>query len=157
MIYPLSEQGARRMAAWLIAAVVSAALTGCVLDGDRDLFERVEIVEVVGDCADPVDFESQILPIIEASCATNPACHSAGSTVGNGLELEPPDTAIDNLLNLPSTQSDLPFVDPGSTDTSYLVDKLLGTGIGSVMPIGPPLTEEQIELFTCWIEQGAQP
>ncbi len=64
-------------------------------------------------------------------------------------------------LLLDSEQLDMPLVDPGNPLNSYLMHKLWGThrdvgGVGQIMPIGPDLTEEQIDQVAAWIIAGAE-
>ena len=94
-------------------------------------------------------------PIFNNNCVV---CHQ-GQGQG-GLTLEP-SKAYANLVNVPSTESPLKRVTPGSPDQSYLVAKLNGTqvqagGSGAQMPFNsPPLPAAQIDLVKTWITQGA--
>jgi hypothetical protein len=97
-----------------------------------------------------------VQPIFDRSCADSLACHQQGGAgrldLGNGLSwaatfLVPARQAVDPTIF---------YVDPFSIDTSYLVNKIRGTGFGSQMPLGrTPLSEEEIDTIVSWILEGA--
>lgn len=101
-------------------------------------------------------FKRDVLPILNSYCVM---CHLPGAEQG-GLGLYP--DAWSQTVGIPSKQSPLLLVDPGSPDSSYLYIKLIGTGesvggSGLLMPIQqPPLDQDQIETVRLWIEQGAK-
>jgi hypothetical protein len=67
--------------------------------------------------------------------------------------------AFDNLVLQPSGCDGLNFVEPGDVSSSYLMNKLMGTGMcaGNRMPLGgAPLTQEQLDLVGNWICAGAE-
>lgn len=103
-----------------------------------------------------VSFENDVMPILNAYCVM---CHLPGAEQG-GLSLYP--DAWSELVGVPSKQSPLPQVEPGSPDESYFYIKLIDSGesvggSGQLMPVQqPPLTPEQIETIRLWIEQGAK-
>lgn len=105
--------------------------------------------------ADNVSFKTDVVPILTNYCVM---CHLPGAAQG-GLSLYPDAWAL--LVNVPSKQSSLLQIEPGSPEKSYLYVKLIDTGesvggSGQVMPVQqPPLEQEQIELIRLWIEQGA--
>jgi hypothetical protein len=105
--------------------------------------------------ADDVSFKTDVVPILNNYCVM---CHLPGADQG-GLSLYP--DAWPLLVNVPSKQSPLLQVAPGSPDKSYLYVKLIDTGesvggSGQMMPVQqPPLEQDQIELIRLWIEQGA--
>jgi len=86
-------------------------------------------------------------------------CHLPGAAQGE-LDLYP--DAWSQMVGIPSSQSSLSRVEPGSPDNSYVYLKLVGThetvgGIGTQMPLPPmPLDPAQIETIRLWIEQGAK-
>jgi hypothetical protein len=96
------------------------------------------------------------MPILNHYCVM---CHLPGGAQG-GLSLYP--DAWSALVGIPSKQSPLAQVEPGSPDKSYLYIKLIDTGesaggSGQLMPIQqPPLAPDQIEAIRLWIEQGAK-
>ena len=70
--------------------------------------------------------------------------------------------AWSELVGIPSSQSSLSRVEPGSPEDSYMYLKLIGKqekadGSGLQMPVGQnPLNATQIEAIRKWIEQGAK-
>jgi len=106
--------------------------------------------------AGSVNFEKDVVPILNSYCVM---CHLPGGEQG-GLSLYP--DAWSELVGIPSKQSPLLQVEPGSPDKSYLYIKLIDTGesaggSGLLMPIQqPPLDQDQIETIRLWIEQGAK-
>ncbi len=105
--------------------------------------------------AGSISFEKDVLPILNSYCVM---CHLPGGEQG-GLSLYP--DAWSELVGIPSKQSPLLQVEPGSPDKSYLYIKLIESGesvggSGLLMPIQqPPLVQDQIETIRLWIEQGA--
>ena len=106
--------------------------------------------------AGSVSFEKDVMPILNNYCVM---CHLPGGAQG-GLSLYP--DAWSELVGIPSKQSPLAQVEPGSPDKSYFYIKLIDSGesvggSGQLMPIQQQaLSPEQIETIRLWIEQGAQ-
>ena len=106
--------------------------------------------------AGSVSFEKDVVPILNSYCVM---CHLPGGAQG-GLSLYP--DAWSELVGVPSKQSTLLQVEPGSPDKSYFYIKLIDSGesvggSGLLMPIQqPPLDPGQIETIRLWIEQGAK-
>ena len=90
--------------------------------------------------------------VLAAKCG---GCHitggSGGFQIANGAA---------DLIDVPSNQSNLPYVTPGSPDDSYLWRKVVGThsevGGGQKMPLGGDLTQPELDLISAWISGGAQ-
>lgn len=106
--------------------------------------------------AEVVSFSTQVQPIFTDSCAT---CHLEGAAP-TGLVLSA-GTAYENMVGVPSVQSELMRVKPGDVQGSYLIHKLEGTqvevgGSGMQMPVGAPLSAEVIDLIRDWVAQGAK-
>ncbi len=103
--------------------------------------------------------------IFEKHGCTDQACHGSVSKQGN-LDLSP-GVAYRNLLQVPSTASALPRVEPGDERRSFLWLKLAAATDpsqlpahvdvpGAPMPNGlPPLSEDELELVRLWIYAGA--
>lgn len=101
---------------------------------------------------------ADIQPIWDAACV---GCHSPGGTA-EFLDLS--EDAYDNIVGVTSTQVQaLQLVEAGSADTSYLVNKVMGTqadagGAGGTMPpVGDPISAEDMTTLTEWINAGALP
>lgn len=93
-----------------------------------------------------VDFASQIAPVLVANCS---GCHISAMQARGGLQM-------DTLARLFRGGDSGPIVQPGRGEASLLVKKLRGTE-GDRMPAGgrPPLKDEEIQLISKWIEEGA--
>jgi hypothetical protein len=106
--------------------------------------------------AGDVSFEKEVMPILNNYCVM---CHLPGGAQG-GLSLYP--DAWSEIVGVPSKQSPLLEVEPGSPEKSYFYIKLIDSGesadgSGQLMPIQQaPLVQEQIETIRLWIEQGAK-
>jgi hypothetical protein len=120
------------------------------------LFPLVLVVLSSTAQADSISFEKDVLPILNNYCVM---CHLPGGAQG-GLSLYP--DAWSELVGVPSRQSQLMQVEPGSPDRSYLYIKLIDTGesvggSGLLMPVQQaPLDPGQVETIRLWIEQGAE-
>ena len=98
--------------------------------------------------------------VFERHGCTQDVCH--GSARSGGLDLRP-DAAHANLLAADSLSSNLPRIQPGEPNESYLYLKLRAatepgsvTVAGSPMPSGlPPLSADQLQAIRLWIEKGA--
>lgn len=104
-----------------------------------------------------LSFEADVYdPIIQPICT----CHVAGS--GGLLMGDTAASAYVALVNAPSS-SPLVYVAPGSAIDSYMHHKVRGTqasvgGAGVQMPMGgSPLTPEELDTISLWIDQGALP
>jgi hypothetical protein len=98
--------------------------------------------------------------IFERRGCTAEACH--GSAASGKLDLRP-GAAYENLVDAPSTASDLARVQPGTAVESFLFLKLKAAAepgsvqiAGSPMPVGlPPLTQNELTAVKLWILKGA--
>ena len=106
--------------------------------------------------AGDVSFKQSIVPVLKSKCAS---CHLTGQE-GGALALHP-GAAYASLVDVKSSEVNLPRVKPGAPDQSYLLMKLLGThlehgGQGARMPFGAaPLDAETIAKIRQWIASGA--
>ena len=106
--------------------------------------------------AETISFNEDVLPILNKYCVM---CHLPGAAQAD-LVLYP--DAWSELVGIPSSQSALSLVEPGSPDESYLYLKLMDTQeaqdvTGLQMPFQQnPLDPAQIEAIRLWIEQGAK-
>ena len=93
-----------------------------------------------------VSFSSELAPIIVEKCS---GCHLNTQRVRGGLNL----SDFRGLLRGGDSGN---IVKPGSGKESILVKRLLGQGGGQRMPAGSaPLSNEQIQKFVTWIDEGA--
>ena len=99
-------------------------------------------------------FSGNVQPIFTQSCATNLACHVAGGA--GPVDLSAPGSYA-AIFEVPASQDPTKsYVTPFNADASYLFDKVIGTGLGSRMPLGaPPLSAEQEAAIRNWILEGA--
>jgi hypothetical protein len=106
--------------------------------------------------AETVSFNEDVLPILNQYCVM---CHLPGAAQAD-LVLYP--DAWSEVVGVPSSQSALSLVEPGSADKSYLYLKLIDTqetqdGSGVRMPFQQnPLDAARIEAIRLWIAQGAK-
>ncbi len=106
--------------------------------------------------AETVSFNEDVLPILNQYCVM---CHLPGAAQAD-LVLYP--DAWSELVGIPSSQSALSLVEPGSADKSYLYLKLIDKqetqdGSGVQMPFQQnPLDAARLEAIRLWIEQGAK-
>lgn len=116
--------------------------------------ENPEDLNLLGD---GVTWAARVQPILSANCG---GCHSPEAAQG-GLVLTG-EGVYDRLL-MPSTQlTDLPLIDPGVPESSYLYLKLTGDDriLGNAMPYNPltgegRLTEAELGDILTWITNGA--
>ena len=120
------------------------------------LLLAVVLIPAASSAADEVSFERDIAPLLNARCAS---CHMTGQEEGN-LAMHPR-AAYASLVNVPSVESGLLRVKPGSPNESYLLLKLEGKhldagGTGRQMPLdGTPLDAATLERIRSWIAGGA--
>ena len=121
-------------------------------DGDDD-DDDDGAADGADDGSEALSFETDVAPILAQSCS----CHSGGSPSA-GLDLSP-EAAYAALVGVMSAAG-IPFVTPGDSGQSYLVNKLDGShadvgGSGAKMPMGGELPGEQIDTIADWIDAGA--
>ncbi|MCA9660130.1 MAG: hypothetical protein KC486_17430 [Myxococcales bacterium] len=85
-------------------------------------------------------------------------CHMPGGSKAD-LSLESA-VSYDNIVSKQSAQVTLNIVEPGSTDQSYLWNKLNNTqldvgGSGAQMPLGQSLPADELAVVEKWITDGA--
>ncbi len=93
-----------------------------------------------------VSFALQVAPLLVANCN---GCHIDAMQVGGGLRM-------DTFAQLLSGGDSGAIITPGKGDESLLVQKLRGQA-GDIMPAGgrPKLADEDIQLISTWISEGA--
>ncbi|TMM52210.1 DUF1553 domain-containing protein [Maribacter algarum] len=109
----------------------------------------VWILLLLGSCtsSEKVDFSTQIKPILNNKCIT---CHG-GIKKNAGFSLLFEDEALGD------TESGRPAIIPGDASGSELIRRLHEDDPELRMPYEKPkLSEEEIDLLTRWIDQGAE-
>ncbi len=89
-------------------------------------------------------FSHEVRPIMERTCWN---CHS-DQIQSSGLDLSSREGALLGGLRGPA-------IVPGNAADSLLFRQIAGME-GPAMPLGIPLTEEEIEVFRTWINEGAE-
>ncbi|TVQ00183.1 MAG: DUF1553 domain-containing protein [Planctomycetaceae bacterium] len=111
----------------------------------RSIFVAFLVSTVSDAVAEPVDYEREIKPVLQARCF---ACHGVLQQQG---ELRV-DTARAMLAGGDSGSA----IVPGEHEQSLLIERVADPDPGSRMPPeGEPLTAEQIERLRLWIDEGA--
>lgn len=103
-------------------------------------------------------FTADIWPIFMQSCS----CHSApgaGPPTTFIMGTDAP-TAYAAMINMPSSESPLDFIEPGDASKSYVYHKLAATylmvgGSGDPMPLTGLLDDAQVAMIGAWIDAGA--
>jgi len=111
-------------------------------------------------------FEAIQKVVFEKRGCTSTLCHGTANFPQGELNLLP-DVAFSNIFEVKSFESELPRIQPGDKDRSYLWLKLAAatdpsqlppgfTISGAPMPNGlPPLTKDELEAMRLWIYAGA--
>jgi hypothetical protein len=95
----------------------------------------------------PVDFNAEIRPILNQKCIT---CHGGVKRSG-GFSL------LFRNEALSPNESGLPAIVPGQPNSSEMIARILHHDPELRMPLeSAPLSEQEIDLLTRWIEQGAE-
>lgn len=103
-----------------------------------------------------ISFKNDIIPILKRRCAV---CHITGEEPGK-MALTPA-KSYQAIVSVPAQYSDLNRIEPYKPEQSYLLHKIRGShlgvgGQGERMPyMAPPLSDEQTQLITHWILNGA--
>lgn len=101
------------------------------------------VVCLAGPVTAGVDFETQVLPILEAKCFK---CHGNGEAKGK-LSLE----AKDMTRNIGAGR----VIHPGDPEKSKFITLLLDDGEDRMPAKGGPLKKASIETLTTWVKEGA--
>ncbi|MGB6154144.1 MAG: PSD1 and planctomycete cytochrome C domain-containing protein [Pricia sp.] len=110
------------------------------------LWVALSILQSCGE-TERVDFSSQIKPILNNKCIS---CHG-GVKKNGGFSL------LFEKEAFAATKSGTPAIIPGDASGSELIKRLHETDPELRMPYEkPPLSEEEIDLLTRWINQGAE-
>jgi hypothetical protein len=102
------------------------------------------------------DADTDLAPVDALILAECSPCHTDGGRAGDlGY------TGLDSLIDVPSGQSNLDYIEPGSRDDSYVWHKVSGThrdvgGTGLQMPDpNHPLSSDDMNTLGAWIDAGA--
>lgn len=148
----------RALAAAAAAAFALAVASGCGGGSGEGLDENGRPIGSGGRPAPSGPTLASIQAnVLSVNCAIS-GCHG-GSTVQQGLRLDPGFSAA-NLINVPSPRdARLIRVIPGDPSASFLIKKLEGTQtLGDRMPqFGPYLPQSTIDVIRLWIQNGAPP
>ncbi len=106
----------------------------------------VAVLSMAGSEARAVDFEKEILPILEENCLD---CH--------GPDKQKSEFRVDQrALMLKGGDSGLASLVPGDAAASFLIEVIDGSDPDMMMPPkGDSLTEDQVALIEEWINEGA--
>ncbi len=98
-----------------------------------------------GVCADEIDFEKQIRPLLQQRCGD---CHGPDEQE-SGLRLDVRKFAFKG-------GDGGPVISPGSSDKSELVHRITSSDEDTLMPPGEKLPAAEIQLLKKWIDAGAR-
>lgn len=116
-------------------------IVGCKHKPIQPDYTNAPLVESDNCSSDTVYFQNQILPLFVSNCALS-GCHDANSA-SEGIILN----SYANIMNTGEIRA-------GNARNSKAVEVLTETG-DDLMPPGNPLSAEQIQLITDWVNQGA--
>ena len=108
------------------------------------LFATAVLLARIGLAA--VDFDRDVHPILAARCFT---CHSGDKRSG-GLSL----SNYSEILRGGKTGK---VVNPGSSQDSLMMRRVLGEGVAPMPPVGERLASSEIAVLRSWIDEGARP
>lgn len=133
--------------------MIAVAQTSCTFV-QPEVGDRVEAcVDADSDPAKPIDFKTQIRPIIAARCAE---CHYYSSGGQDGYREVHFDQETLGELRKGGTNTRANILVARKPCSSAYVQKIRGTFGGARMPKnGPYLSREDIQLIMDWIAEGA--
>lgn len=91
-----------------------------------------------------VDFARDVQPLLQQRCI---GCHGPTQQMG-GFRLDRRREALAGAVR--------PTIIPGSSESSRLYLRIMGSEFGAQMPPTGPLTSGEIETLRAWIDQGAE-
>jgi len=98
----------------------------------------------------PTSIDEVASQVFDVSCV-DAGCHGSNDRAG-GLDLQASALELE-LFGKEAALCDAEVrVVPGDAASSYLIDKLRGTGCGAQMPLGVPLPNETIDCIAAWID-----
>jgi hypothetical protein len=138
-----------------IAVAMAFPLMGGCSSLQPEVGERLEAcVDGDSDPSKPVDFKTEIRPLIEARCS---GCHYYGRGSEEGYRESGFDQGTLATLRKGGSNTGTNILLPGKPCSSFYVQKIRGTfATGARMPKNaPPLSREEIRLIMDWISEGA--
>lgn len=104
-------------------------------------------------------FAVDVFPLFAQACSCHTMMIGQPTTFFMGSDAA---TAHAAMVDKPSSQSALDFVEPGDSASSYLYHKLAGTypsvgGGGDPMPLGGKFGDAELATVAAWIDAGAAP
>lgn len=102
----------------------------------------------------PTNLEELASQVFERTCV-DAGCHGSNDRAA-GLDLQASALELELYGQAAALCDGEVRVVPGDAASSYLIDKLRGTGCGAQMPIGVPLADETIDCIAAWID-GLEP
>jgi len=147
-----ASPSSRQAVAWRLANPATAAAPGGgvrVVTGPARQYDSsfARSSQDDTDLADPVDYETQIKPILTRHCLE---CHGPERDI-SGFRVDRQDVL------LAGGEYGLPAIVPGDPDDSFLLQVLEGTSDDLSMPPegSPPVSPSDLALLREWIAQGA--
>ena len=98
----------------------------------------------------PTSIDEVASQVFELSCV-DAGCHGSNDRAA-GLDLQASALELELFGKEAALCGGEVRVVPGDAASSYLIDKLRGTGCGAQMPIGVPLPNETIDCIAAWID-----
>ena len=102
----------------------------------------------------PTTIEEMASQVFDVSCV-DAGCHGSNDRAG-GLDLQAGALELELYGQGAALCDGEVRVVPGDAASSYLIDKLRGTGCGAQMPVNAPLPNETIDCIAAWID-GLEP
>lgn len=124
---------------------IGAVLLGCVMAP-----AQITLGAPAPDGIDPVDFDSQIRPILSGKCFQ---CHGPDES-SRKAELR-----LDLQSEATKDRDGSRAIVPGDSSASELISRITTSDPDDIMPpekIGKPVTQEEVAILKRWIDQGAQ-
>ena len=106
-----------------------------------------------------VDFAAQVMPIFASAGCSGGSCHGGGAG-GMTITTDAAST-YNNIVGVASSCSGFNYIDPSSTTSSYIYQKITGAHScgGSRMPLNNSTyfdsNTDKLEIIRVWIEEGA--
>jgi len=98
----------------------------------------------------PTSLQEMSSQVFEPSCV-DAGCHGSNDRAA-GLDLQSSTLELELYGQGASLCDGEVLVVPGDAASSYLIDKLRGTGCGAPMPIGAALPDETIDCIAIWVD-----